>query len=156
MDVVHAGWPSGAFLRMVMVTFSVARCLVVDGACAEDVETAAAIMAGSRFSVGILQLVLLGPCDQAIEIWGVELQKYVDDIAIAVSGSWDEISATFLQVLLWLVRAFAELGLDVSLNEGVVQWKTLALPTPQGCERCWLESWGPWRLDGRVGKKHRH
>eukprot|EP00973_Karenia_brevis_P044120 6113658-Karenia_brevis.AAC.1 len=56
-------------LAMVLTYFSYARRLQVMGSFTEQLQTWTAIVAGSKFSVAILRLVLMWPMDQLLDMW---------------------------------------------------------------------------------------
>ena len=53
-------------LRLELEAFAAARTLVVDGACADPVNTLSALVAGGSFATDGLFLVLVGPCDEIL------------------------------------------------------------------------------------------
>ena len=50
-------------LRLEIEAFAAARTVVVNGACAEPIDTLSALVAGGSFATDCLFLVLVGPCD---------------------------------------------------------------------------------------------
>ena len=68
---------------MVLTYFGYARRLVVDGCYTESLETCTAIVAGSRFSVCILRLMLQWPMEQLQKSWpDLRLKVFVDDASL--------------------------------------------------------------------------
>ena len=50
-------------LRLEIEAFAAARTVVVNGACADPINTLSALVAGGSFATDRLFLVLAGPCD---------------------------------------------------------------------------------------------
>ena len=66
---------------MVLQIFHFPRRVIVHGSTSEQTRTAAAIVAGSKFSVLFLKLVIIGPMDRLLELFPqLSLKAYVDDI----------------------------------------------------------------------------
>ena len=125
---LKAGLPR-RFLLMVMKGFSVARFLVVSGCCSDSVRVFGAIVAGSRFSVGLLHLVLMGPCDYIAERWTfmLTITKFVDDITLLLNSTGNHIVSSLPVMLAAFLTAIRELGLDPSVDEEGKKGKTVAL-----------------------------
>ena len=93
---VYHGVPK-ALLRMICVTYSLARTLKMEGTCSEAFSTITTIVPGSVFALWMLHAVLMNPCDKLCHMtrilgvsWG--LAKFVDDISLTLKGKAEKIA----------------------------------------------------------------
>ena len=56
-------------LRLMLVSFSAARTIVLDGCRSNVVEVVTAIVPGSRFAMAALHIIMLEPCDLLLARW---------------------------------------------------------------------------------------
>ena len=87
---LHHVWTWGLYwkvprrlLRMICLTYSMARRILYRNSYSSAVSTVTAIVPGSVFAIATLHMVLLYPCDQVVHRWPVRLCKYVDDLTIS-------------------------------------------------------------------------
>jgi ribonuclease HI len=118
-------------LKMVLVTFSLTRRLLVQGAYSGELQTITSIVPGSVFAIGVLHCMLLHPCDVMVKRWpspALRLTKYVDDISLATKGIGTQAAETAIAAFDWMRDFFRdELNLDISLNSSKKAGKTVAL-----------------------------
>ena len=111
---LHLGFPR-RLLHVVLTYFGFARRLVVNGCASEPVSTVAAIVAGSRFSVCFLRLVLTEPMTKLKLIRPeMQLKVYVDDILVQLQGRRRDLIEAGPQVAEECIELLAKVGLEVS------------------------------------------
>jgi hypothetical protein len=115
-------------LRLVMIVFSFARTIMVQGSASDLVVTVGAIIAGSRFSCALLHLVLVALCDSLITVWpALDLTKFVDDLSFVLFDTIGNIIDQLPLILVRLFRLLAELDLEPSLDVNGKVGKTVAI-----------------------------
>ncbi len=122
---------------MICVTFSMNRRLVDRGSTSTAVRTLSAIIAGSRFAIACLHVVLLWPCDNLLRLFpSVGLAKYVDDISITGKGPRGWIADLTVEATeYWVSSLELSLGMQVSRESMDVAGKSLVLTTHAGVEK---------------------
>jgi hypothetical protein len=120
-------------LRTILATYSVARRISMLGSVSEEVCTSTAVVPGSAFAIFILHAILVTPCDDLLRVHqrlnaSLAVAKFVDDIAISVSGTSKDALDLALCAFDWLVARFDSIGMEVSLSgPGRKRGKTVAL-----------------------------
>ena len=116
-------------LQMILVTYAMARRISVQGSYSDSVCTVTAIVPGSAFALMMLHAVLLHPCDVVVRRWpGVEVAKFVDDLALTAFGKGRKVVDDVVECVEWLCGYFnCELQLEVSLDSDDKKGKTVAL-----------------------------
>ena len=85
-------------LRMMCITFSQPRRLVYRGSASAAVLSVGSIIAGSKFAIDCLHILLIWPMDALLRLFPmIEATKYVDDLTIVSQGSAAAVTDAALQ-----------------------------------------------------------
>ena len=104
-----------ALLAMVLTYFGYARRLVVDGCYTESLETCTAIVAGSRFSVCILRLMLQWPMEQLQKSWpDLRLKVFVDDASLQLRREQWWLAMNLPRLVDQAQELLEQMGLEIS------------------------------------------
>jgi hypothetical protein len=114
-------------LRMVLVTYSLARRIAFLGSLSDPTSTRTAVVPGSAFAIFVLHAVLVTPCDDLLRAHqrhglqsNLRIAKYVDDIAVSVQGKCSDVQEMAINAFDWMeCRLRLDLGLELSLASGV-------------------------------------
>ncbi|CAK0875010.1 unnamed protein product [Prorocentrum cordatum] len=151
---LRRGFPKRV-LRIMLVSFSAARTVVLGDCYSNLVSVISAIVPGSRFAMAAAHLLMIEPCDITLARWPVDLSKCADDLALAQCGGAAEDAEGIAEAVTWFVGCLRdELDLEVSLSQGNELGKSAALGTS-----CWLARalrLRLRRLSIRVARESRH
>ncbi|CAK0864356.1 unnamed protein product, partial [Prorocentrum cordatum] len=122
---LHVLWERGkamgfntGVLAVVCSYFAMARRVNTGEAISEETRTVATIIAGSKFSVGFLKMVIQDTIDGlVVEYPLVQWRMYVDDLCLKQRGAQQWIVDSFPSVVDDSVDGFAALGLEFSLGD---------------------------------------
>ena len=110
---LHHGFPR-VLLRMVLRTFELPRRIVAGRFFSREVRTSCVMVAGSCFSIALLHMMFITPCDTLIRnaagMQGVTfgLTKYVDDLTLSLRGSTEACGRGCWEVFDMVSEAFQE------------------------------------------------
>ena len=103
---------------MVLHIFHFPRRLIVQGSTSEEPRTAAATVAGSKFSVLLLKLVITGPRDRLLELFPqLTLKAYVDDIKARQRAKHREHMKNVPELIDSMITLLEGVGLEASLGD---------------------------------------
>jgi len=104
-----------ALLAMILTYFGYARRLVVDGCVSEQLQTCTAIVAGSRFSVCLLRMVLQWPMDELQRQWpDMRLKVFVDDASLQLRRAQWRLAQDLPSLVDMAIDLLSEVGLEIS------------------------------------------
>ena len=119
-------------LRLVLVTYSMARRISMMGTISEEVVTSTAVVPGSALALFILHAVLVTPCDDLLRAHqrlglncSIGLAKFVDDLAVSAVGVSKHAQQIAMDAYDWLAKHLKEeLDMEVSVDTGRGKTKT--------------------------------
>ena len=102
------------------ITFSQPRRIIYRGSASEDVLSVGSIIAGSKFAIDCLHILLLWLMDAMLRLFPqIDAAKYVTDLAIVAQGVAEHVTEIALLAFDWLADHLAEqLEMKVSLTVG--------------------------------------